>query len=147
MLISPDKLADVLKAYQATQALLNELEALGFKYKRLALFDFEPGTGYPRWRGISEEHGIIHFPDTADARSVAHEMGHGFHECLGRDYVLSDSHWSAEAIAEAIRWFVEEHRLGGRRWVPQDNTVLLELCGRDFSRFKALLQLLPRKPR
>jgi hypothetical protein len=148
MLISPDKLADVLKAYQATQELLNELETLGFTYKRLACFDFEPGTGYPRWRGIGEGHGIIHFPDTADARSVAHEMGHGFYECLKRDYDLPDrfsQQQSGEAFAEAIRWFLEE-RLGEREWEPQ-YTVVLEACERDFSRFKAMLQGFARKHR
>jgi hypothetical protein len=147
MLITPDDLAKVLQAYKETVKLLDQLESLGFKYKRLFFFDFDPGGGYPRWRGVGEEYGIIQFPDTADPRSVAHEMGHGFYECLYRDYDLPESFLkpsSGEAFSEAIRWFVEE-QLGGRKWEPQNNTVLLDLCGRDFSRFKECCKASPER--
>jgi hypothetical protein len=146
MLISPDKLADVMKAYEATRELLDELEVRGVKYKRLACFDFEPGTGYPRWRGIGEGHGIIHFPDTAEARSVAHEMGHGFYECLSRDYVLPQQFLtpnSGEDFAEAIRWWVEK-RLGPSEWQPK-HMIVLDTFQQSFEKFKTWLQTLTKK--
>ena len=36
---------------------------------------------------------------------IAHELGHGFHECLRRDFGMEDKH--TEDSAEVIRWFVE----------------------------------------
>jgi hypothetical protein len=146
MLISPDKLADVMKTYEVTRELLDGLKALGFKFKRLALFDFEPGTGYPRWTGIGEEDGIIQFPGSADAHSVAHEMGHGFYECLSRDYVLPQQFLtpnSGEDFAEAIRWWVEQ-RLGPSQWQPQ-HLMVLDTFNRSFDVFKNWLRTLNRK--
>jgi hypothetical protein len=150
MFILPSDLAEVLSVYEATEQLLRELEALGFKYKRVYYFFFEPGEGPPKWRGIGEEHGIVVLTEKAEPRSVAHEMGHGFFECLNRDYALPEQFSqpsAAEAFADAIRWFVEEHRLGGRKWEPQGHTVLLDQCRRDFSEFKAMLQRFPRRPK
>jgi hypothetical protein len=147
MLIDPKKLVDLVEAYQKTLELLNELKALGFRYKELAFFDAEPGTRDPWWRGIGEENGIIHFPITADARSVAHEMGHGFYECLKRDYALPQQFLtdkSGEDFAEAIRWWVEQ-RLGPSQWQPR-HTNVLKTCHHKVEEFKNWLRsLTPRQ--
>ena len=54
---------------------------------------------------------------------IAHEMGHGFHECLRRDLpeLWHDDEEEGETIAETIRYFVElrMNRFKGKQWLPK----------------------------
>jgi hypothetical protein len=154
MLIDPAKLVELVKAYQKTLELLNQLEALGFKYKKLAFLDFEPATPSVWWKGIGKEDGIVHFPLAADARSIAHEMGHGFYEHLKDDYhvppeFLTDD--SGEDFAEAIRFWVEQllgpdqtKPLQPSAWQPR-HTKLIDAVHGSFDEFKNWLRSLPGK--
>jgi hypothetical protein len=69
--------------------------------------------------------------------AIPHELGHGFHECLRRDYHLADKF--GEDYAEAIRWFTEQ-RVGPSLWCQEfkdrdrDNAVLVA-CKYDWATF------------
>ena len=106
--MKPEWKVECDKAYQTTVELLESYRGLGYRYKT-AQFRFE-SCQHPTWGGTSEVDGIITIdPDKHDARAVAHEMGHGFHECLRQDYpqLWKDEEIEGESMAETIRYFVE----------------------------------------
>jgi hypothetical protein len=86
--------------------------------------------------------GVIRFPQGCDARSIAHEMGHGLHENL-RHNGFPDRY--GEDFAEAICWFVEERLPGASRWCAefqqraQKGDALLRKCDYDLEVFKTML--------
>jgi hypothetical protein len=158
MLIAPDHLANVWGIYQETLKLLEELKAIGFPYKCVAFFLFEPGSGHPRWRGFNDRQGIVLFP-SSDAGALAHEMGHGFHECLRDKFPngLTSPMDNGEAVAQAIRFFVRERyrQTTGKHefeenWNDHTNWDVLKQCNESFDQFKAKLRALappqPSKP-
>jgi hypothetical protein len=122
--------------------LLDELKGMGYRYK-IASFCFEPACrSDAKWKGIDEDRGRITLFALTEPRAIAHEMGHGFHECLRRDNRLSDQF--GEDYAEAIRWFVEQ-RMGpstwcDRFWSGTRNRAVLDACGFEWDRFVARLQ-------
>ena len=112
---TPQYLRDVLQVQDKTEEVLGDLERLGFAYKRVRNYRFESKSGGAVWCGCSEFEGDVTLEVGCTVGAVAHEMGHGFHECLCRDQKLKPLF--KEDYAEAIRWFVES-QLGWQEW-PQ----------------------------
>src|SRR5438270_13337869 len=108
-----EQLRGYVRVGEAAVALLEELKVAGFKYKTVDRIRFCPYPGTAAWCGIDEEKGYIKVHQDCEPGAMAHELGHGFHECLRRDHHLPDRF--GEAYAEAIRWFTEQ-RMGPSAW-------------------------------
>jgi len=122
-------------AYRETVKLLDELDAMSYSYKQLAFVILEH-RNCPIWCGICGGWGSVRMdPTKHEARSIAHEMGHGFHERWREDGTRK---CNGEAMAEAIRYFVEE-RMGRTHWNP-NNYKVLNACKSDFEEFKKELK-------
>ncbi len=121
------------RSHDETLTLLREFQALGYKFKSATETRFT-SCEKPEWDGISETEGIVTIdPSQHDPESIAHELGHGFHECLRRDYpqLWHDDTTEGETIAETIRYFVElrMNRGSGRQWLPKaEHTAILDAC-------------------
>jgi hypothetical protein len=131
----PEWLNELHLAYDKTIELLDELKESKHDYKVLDCLVLKGDLKDPVWCGLGETGGVVamnpHTP-VRKARAIAHEMGHGFHE-LWRD---DDHQCCGQAMAEAIRWFVEK-RLCSLGWKPRkDWTSVLDACGRDWKKFK-----------
>lgn len=125
---------DELKAcYATTCGVLNELRAIGCEWKDVREVVCE-SREFPVWFGHDESSGTVRIdPSRHEALALAHEMGHGFHECWRQK---PEHHCCGESMAEAIRFFVEE-RMGASRWTPSaDRLQVLDACQRDFDVFK-----------
>ena len=142
MICTPQQIKEILMYQEVTEELLNELQQIGFKHKHVKHYDFRPknsGNVGATWHRWDEEHGVITIYEGCEAGAVAHELAHGFHECLRRDFKLPDKF--GEDYAEAIRWFVEA-RAGESNWSrgyiqnPRD-TRILDFCDWGWSKFVA----------
>jgi hypothetical protein len=136
------------EAYRTTIEFLEGFRGFGYSYKT-AQFHFEP-CDVPTWDGTSETEGIVTIdPDKHAPRAVAHEMGHGFHECLRRDYkrLWHDNETEGQAMAETIRYFVEERinvRAGKKyeQWMPSGKyAYILDACDYKVEKFSQMLSL------
>lgn len=130
---SPAWLEVLKKTHDATIELLEELKGRGFDYKTIDEVALTESDG-PAWVPKTKRSGIVKIRPAKDcARALAHELGHGFHE-VWRE--TSNHRCCGEAMAEAIRWFVEE-RMRGREWQPQRHrTCVLEACAWNWDTFK-----------
>jgi len=137
-------LADVEKVEKATYKLLEEI---GVPFKRVEKFEWLNevcGKG-AQWCGNSEVAGVIQIYLGCQPGAIAHEIGHGFHEALNHnkraelpypfryDPDPNNANQDGQAVAEAIRYFVEQ-RLGST-WQPTANKQTLESCQYDFDQF------------
>src|SRR3990172_9418862 len=120
--MNPKWLAELLNSYAETLRLLSEIQAAtGYGYKRLTELQIDHTAPCPGWCD-----GIVTMAPSHEARSIAHEMGHGLHEKI-RETGKADEY--GEDFAEAIRWFVEE-RMGPGSWcnglknLPHKSAVL-----------------------
>lgn len=119
------------------------LDEIGLPYKRVSHYKFVDEPGSPCWMGESDEEGFIKITLGCEAGAVAHEIGHGFHERLRSGRHLPEPFrepQDGEAVAEAIRFFVEQRR--GTGWRPWKDTQTLEKCGWDFEQFKRLIRMI-----
>ena len=120
----------------ATYQFLEELRFRGWDSKDLVRVEIAEDVQCPTWCS-----GQISISPRHDARSVSHEIAHGFHEKM-RERGWKDCF--GEDTAEAIRWFVEQ-RMGASAWCasfrarPTKDDRILELCGYDEMTFKELL--------
>jgi len=116
-------------------AVLEDLEAIGFGFKALDHIRFCPYPGTAAWHGVNEQSGYITVYLGCEAGAIAHELGHGFHECLRRDHRLPDRF--GEDYAEAIRWFAEQ-RAGPSPWCQEfkarkRHDAILAACNYDWA--------------
>lgn len=133
--VQNDWVDELQKTLRTTLDLLDELDGIGHPGKQITEVKFiERDT--PVWIGICADAGRIELdPYKHDARAVAHEAGHGFHERWREDN--GEPH--GEEMAEAIRFFVEE-RMGDSHWeCPVERRSVLDRCGYSFEQFKELL--------
>lgn len=120
-------------AFDETVTLLEEFKKTGFAHKRVAEVRFEE-CDCPSWEGISEAEGVVTIdPSKHEPRRIAHEMGHGFHECLRRDFPQwwPSREGEGETVAETIRFFVElrMHAFTGKQWLPKaQHSTIIEAC-------------------
>jgi hypothetical protein len=132
-----DELRGYLLFHDTAVTLLTKLQGHGFKWKKVEQFRFCPYPGTAYWRGIDEEKGYIEIHLGCEPGAVAHELGHGFHECLRRDRMLENSF--GEDYAEAFRWFCEEI-VGSTAWCQRftknkRNDAVLNACGYKWEAF------------
>jgi len=113
--------------------LLEEFGSLGCAHKRAAQVQFVECES-PGWEALNESEGIVTLdPEKHEPGCVAHELGHGFHECLLRDFPdwWLGAESESETVAETIRFFVELRMNSGtkKRWLPKaiDSSVI-EAC-------------------
>jgi hypothetical protein len=137
-----EELRGYLRVCDVAKAVLEELKAAGFKFKMIERIRFCPYPGTAAWQGIDEETGYITVYLGCQAGAIAHELGHGFHECLRRDYSLPNRF--GEDYAEAIRWFTEQ-RIGPSAWCLEfmsrkSDDALLIACNYDWLTFVDLLK-------
>jgi hypothetical protein len=124
------------------------LEEIGLPYKKVSRYERIDNEGTAIWFNEGREFGRIDLYRGLDTEAVAHELGHGFHERLreGRSlpYPFREPH-DGEAVAEAIRFFVEQRR--GSSWQPQQDKQTLEACHYDFEEFKLMCRKIDAIPR
>ena len=132
----PKWLNEFRAAYAETVSLLGELNVFGYKHKKLAFVIFED-CQYPGWLGLNEIEGDVNIdPRKHEARAIAHEMGHSFHELWRQN---TSHKCCGEAMAEAIRFFVENH-MGDKDWTPDPKwTEVLDACDYCYDTFKSEL--------
>jgi hypothetical protein len=123
------KAEDITRVEQDTYNLLDEI---GFPYKKVSRYVRVNEEGTALWKGQSREDGIIEISLGCDAEAVAHEIGHGFLEALNqnkKDVLPFPFRYpeDGEAVAEAIRFFVEQRR--GSAWKPTKDKQTLEQFG------------------
>ncbi|HZZ76957.1 MAG TPA: hypothetical protein VFE62_00475 [Gemmataceae bacterium] len=132
------ELSGYVSYHDVTKSLLDDLETHSFKWKRVREFHFIGHPGGAWWRGISEEVGDIYIHVGCEPGAIAHELGHGFEECLRHR-----SHRTiefSEDYAEAIRWFAEQ-REGPSSWCNEyrgrskKHDAILKECRYDWARF------------
>jgi hypothetical protein len=130
---------DVEKIEAETYGLLEEI---GLPYKKVSRYELVDKVGTACWCGESEQTGFVKVFHGCDAEAVAHEIGHGFHEALNHHNgkLVSPLRYpeDGEAMAEAIRFFVEQRR--GSSWRPTRDTQTLDGCGYDLENFKMLVK-------
>jgi hypothetical protein len=130
---------EVEKIEQETYGLL---EDTGLPYKKVSRYHWVDEDGTACWCGESEEAGFIKIYRGCEPGAVAHEIGHGFHEALNQHKggLMFPFRYpeDGEAVAEAIRFFVEQRR--GSSWRPTRDTQTLNRCGYDFQNFVALVK-------
>ncbi|MEZ6192066.1 MAG: hypothetical protein R3C45_12380 [Phycisphaerales bacterium] len=117
--------------------LLDELADINFRRKSVDHIRFSCYPGTASWRGINDDAGYIEVHEKCEAGAIAHELGHGFHECLRDDFDLDDDY--GDDYAEAIRWFVEK-KLGETKWCDDfkkqsGHKAILEHCEYDWAVF------------
>ncbi len=137
--------AEFERAHKETTALLDSFEQVGLPYKRIGECRFVE-CDWPTWEGTSESEGIVTIdPSKHEPRCVAHEMGHGFHECLRRDIpdLWHDDDNEGETVAETVRFFVEQRlwKHGEVQWLPKaKHTKILDACDYKVNYFRGMLQ-------
>ena len=133
--VPPKWLPELKATYRATAEVLEELRQDGFSWKDVA--EVVLGPRGATWEGIDEKSGrVLLAPASDHPRTLAHEMGHGFDEL----WRLRPNHkCCGEAMAEAIRYFVEE-LMGNRNWQPDSKwTSVLDACSYKLDIFKTEL--------
>jgi hypothetical protein len=135
---------DVKKIEQDTYEVL---AATGLPYKKVSRYEWKNEEGTAIWNGESEVAGFIEVYLGCDPEAVAHEIGHGFHEALNHNKraVLPNPFRypeDGEAVAETIRYFVEQRR--GSSWRPTRDLQTLKHCRYNFDEFKAEVRELVR---
>ena len=133
---------DLQPVERETYALLDEI---GLPYKKVSRYEVVDEGGTAVWAGESETTGFIRICRDCDPEAIAHEIGHGFLEALNhhKKVVLPYPFRypeDGEAVAEAIRFFVEQRR--GSSWRPTRHLQTLEHCRYDFEEFKAKVRSL-----
>ena len=119
------------------------LDDIGLPYKQVSRYEWVPEVGTAAWVNESREKGFIKVYYGCDAEAIAHEIGHGFHERLREARSLPHPFrqpQDGEAVAEAIRFFVEQRR--GSLWRPQQDKQTLEFCNYDYEKFKEFVRKL-----
>lgn len=139
--VSEQWMEELKEALNTTIKLLDDLDNLGYLHKKVIEVELVE-RDCPVWIGISGTEGRIEInPQQHDARAVAHEAGHGFHEKLrerGKRNIYG------EDTAEAIRWFVEQI-MGPAVWCnglnkyPCDGTII-KICNGEYSTFTHMLK-------
>ena len=129
---------------EATCKLLNDI---GVPYKKVSRYEFVDEEGTAVWTGESEETGFIKIYRGCDPEAVAHEIGHGFLEAMNYNKKAQlpapfRRPEDGEAVAEAVRFFVEQRR--GSSWRPSRDLQTLEYCDYDFDTFKRQVKALVR---
>jgi hypothetical protein len=119
------------------------LDEIGLPNKRVARYERADAEGTAEWAGESETAGVIIVYRGCDPEAVAHEIGHGFHEALNHHKRATLPHPfrypdDGEAVAEAVRFFVEQRR--GSTWRPTSDRQTLEHCRYDLGQFRAKLR-------
>ncbi len=136
--ISTQWLQELQNAIATSYDILRELEELGYPYKRVRCVEID-NIAEPLWIGESRTQGRVKInPSEHDARAVAHELGHGFHEKI-RDKGKEDEY--GEDMAEAIRWFVEK-KMGPTNWCkqPPNDDAVIRVCNKDKATFIFMLK-------
>jgi hypothetical protein len=139
---SHPKPEDLKKVEQDTYEVL---AATGLPYKSVSRYDWRNKEGTAVWNGESEETGFVEVYLGCEPEAVAHEIGHGFHESLNHNkkaVLCCPFRYpeDGEAVAEAVRFFVEQRR--GSSWRPIQDLQTLEHCHYNFQEFQAAVRAL-----
>ena len=133
-------LLEMAATWAETYRFLDEVSPVG--YKIVSAVKLAVGGSGASWQGDcpGEDSGVVTFYHDAEARSIAHEIGHGFGERLSFRFDGIHGNPICEDLAEAIRYFVEL-RMGMSSWKPRADwlRVLIE-CDYDEKKFKSKLQ-------
>ena len=134
------KSEDVDKIQQETYGLLDDI---ALPYKKVSRYEWVAEEGTACWCGQSEGAGYIQIYLGCDPEAIAHEIGHGFHEALnhhrgGLPFPLRYPE-DGEAVAEGVRFFVEQRRRSS--WRPTRDTLVLDRRRYRFENFKLLVRM------
>lgn len=113
-------------------------------YKTVSEFRFCCCDDGAVWKGISDTEGFVIIGTPCEPGAVAHEIGHGFHECLRAQGRFKDTQGKdidilGEDYAQAIRYFTSD-RLGKTADCDaikkgHDKLEILKACGNKLDKF------------